>query len=136
MIRVCLYCRVSTGDQDPGHQSAVLAEWAGQRGYDIAGIYEEQESAWKAGHQRELARLLDDARKRKFDAVLVWSLDRLSREGPLAILTLVNMLKIYGVRVLSYQESWTEAPGELGEPPICHRRVGGQNGVTAPLRKD
>jgi len=39
----------------------------------------------------------------------------LSREGPLAILTLVNRLKIYGVKVLSYQESWTEAPGELGE---------------------
>jgi len=33
----------------------------------------------------------------------------------LAILTLVNRLKICGVRVLSYQESWTEAPGELGE---------------------
>jgi DNA invertase Pin-like site-specific DNA recombinase len=47
--------------------------------------------------------------------VLVWSLDRLSREGPLAILSLVNGLKIYGVRGLSYQESWTEAPGELGE---------------------
>jgi putative DNA-invertase from lambdoid prophage Rac len=78
-------------------------------------VYEETESAWKAGHQRELTRLLDDARKRKFDAVLVWALDRLSREGPLAILSLINRLKICGVRVLSYQESWTEAPGELGE---------------------
>jgi len=114
-MKVCLYCRVSTGDQDPGNQSAVLTGWAGQRGYEVVTVYEEQESAWKAGHQRELARLLDDSRKRKFDAVLVWALDRLSREGPLAILTLVNRLKIYGVKVLSYQESWTEAPGELGE---------------------
>ena len=47
--------------------------------------------------------------------MLVWALDRLSREGPLAILTIVNRLKNYGVKVLSYQESWTEAPGELGE---------------------
>jgi putative DNA-invertase from lambdoid prophage Rac len=91
----------------------VLTDWAGQRGYEVFKVYEEQESAWKAGHQRELSQLLDDARKRKFEAVLVWALDRLSREGPLAILSLVNRLKICGV--ISYQESWTEAPGELGE---------------------
>jgi putative DNA-invertase from lambdoid prophage Rac len=88
---------------------------ARQRGFDIVSIYSDEESAWKAGHQRVLAKLLEDARKRKFEVVLVWALDRLSREGPLAILTLVNRLKICGVRVLSYQESWTEAPGELGE---------------------
>jgi len=78
-------------------------------------IYQENESAWRNGHQRELAKLLDDARKRKFDTVLVWALDRLSREGPLAILTLVNRLKLCGVRVISYQESWTEAPGEIAD---------------------
>ncbi|MFC1905147.1 recombinase family protein, partial [Chloroflexota bacterium] len=44
-----------------------------------------------------------------------WALDRLSREGALAILSLVNRLSSYGVKVLSYQESWTEAPGELAE---------------------
>jgi DNA invertase Pin-like site-specific DNA recombinase len=48
-MKVCVYSRVSTGDQDPGNQSAVLNEWAGQRGYEVVGIYEEQESAWKAG---------------------------------------------------------------------------------------
>jgi DNA invertase Pin-like site-specific DNA recombinase len=47
--------------------------------------------------------------------MLVWALDRLSREGSLAILSLVNRLKVYGVKVISYQESWTEAPGELAE---------------------
>ena len=33
----------------------------------------------------------------------------------LAILTLVSRLKICGVEVISFQESWTEAPGELGK---------------------
>jgi len=93
----------------------VLTDWAKQRGYEVINIYSETESAWKNGHQKELSHLLDDARKRRFEAVLVWALDRLSREGPLAILTLVNRLKNCGVKVLSYQESWTEAPGELGE---------------------
>ena len=47
--------------------------------------------------------------------VLVWALDRLSREGALAIWSLVQKLSACGVKVLSYQESWTEAPGELAE---------------------
>lgn len=113
--RAVIYSRVSTEEQTTANQVGVLSAWANQREYTLGEIYQEQESAWKAGHQRELARLLDDARRRKFDAVLVWALDRLSREGPLAILTLVNRLKICGVKVISYQESWTEAPGELGE---------------------
>ncbi len=101
--------------QDNTNQSAVLIEWANQRGYEVVKIYEEEESAWKSGHQRELANLVADARKRKFQAVLVWALDRLSREGALAILSLVQKLSACGVKVLSYQESWTEAPGELAE---------------------
>jgi len=114
-MRTSIYVRVSTGQQDTANQLSVLKDWAQQRGFEVTGVYSEEESAWKAGHQRELAHLQQDARKRKFDILLVWSLDRLSREGPLAILSLVNSLKIYGVKVLSYQESWTEAPGELAE---------------------
>ncbi len=63
----------------------------------------------------ELANLLADARKSRFHVVLVWALDRLSREGDLAILSRAHKLSVCGVKVLSYQESWTEAPGELSE---------------------
>jgi putative DNA-invertase from lambdoid prophage Rac len=113
--KVCIYLRVSTGMQDNTNQLEVLLKWADQRGYEIVKIYEEEESAWRNGHQKELATLIEDARKRKFQAVLVWALDRLSREGALAILSLVQKLSVYGVKVLSYQESWTEAPGEMAE---------------------
>jgi DNA invertase Pin-like site-specific DNA recombinase len=58
---------------------------------------------------------LEDCRKQKFDTIMVWALDRLSREGSLAILSLISRLKQYGVKVISYQESWTEAPGELAD---------------------
>jgi len=114
-VKVSIYSRVSTNDQNTVNQSAILEEWAKHRRFEVVTVYEEEESAWKAGHQRELSNLLTDARKRKFEAVLVWALDRLSREGSLAILTLINRLKLCGVKVLSYQESWTEAPGDLGE---------------------
>ena len=102
-MKVCIYSRVSTNEQDAKNQSVVLTDWANQRGYQVVKVYEEQESAWKSGHQRELANLVVDARKRKFQAVLVWALDRLSREGALAILTLVHKLSSNGVKVLSYQ---------------------------------
>ncbi len=114
-MKVCIYSRVSTGQQDTTNQSVALSEWAKQRGFEVAKVYEEEESAWKAVHQKKLSTLLADARLRQFQAVLVWSLDRLSREGALAILSLVNKLSSCGVRVLSYQESWAEAPGELAE---------------------
>ena len=115
MTRAAIYCRVSTTDQNPENQRMILGDWAKHRGYEVVKVYEEQESAWKAGHQRALAKLVEDARKGNFAVVLVWALDRLSREGALAILSLVHKLNGYGVRVLSYQESWTEAPGELAE---------------------
>ena len=114
-MKVCIYSRVSTGEQDTKNQSAVLTEWAQKRGFEVIRVYEEEESAWRNGHQRELANLIADARRRKFQAVLVWALDRVSREGALAILSLVQKLSTCGMNVLSYQESWTEAPGELAE---------------------
>jgi DNA invertase Pin-like site-specific DNA recombinase len=114
-VKVVIYSRVSTGEQDAGNQTDVLTAWAEQRGFGVVEIYSEEETAWRSGHQKELSRLLQDARMRKFDAILVWALDRLSREGAAAILNLVNTLKVYGVKVISYQEPWTEAPGEIGE---------------------
>ena len=114
-MKVVIYARVSDDEQNTDNQINQLVSWAATREWDVTHIYKESESAWKGGHQHELAHLLDDARKGRFSIVLVWALDRLSREGALATLSLTNRLKQCGVRVLSHQESWTEAPGELGE---------------------
>ncbi len=110
-MKCCVYLRVSTCQQDTENQGIALTQWAEQRGFEVVAIYREEESAWRSGHQRELARLVMDARKRKFRVILVWALDRLSREGSAAILGIVSRLSRYGVKVLSYQESWTEALG-------------------------
>jgi len=114
-MRAALYLRVSSSEQETANQRPALDGLAVRLGFEVVEVYQENESAWKNGHQHELARLIEDSYKGKFEAVLVWALDRLSREGPLAILTLVDKLKRYGVRVISYQESWTEAPGELAD---------------------
>ena len=114
-MKAAVYLRVSSNEQSTDNQFPALETYAKNRNYKIVRVYEEEESAWKSGHQRELANLMVDARQRRFQVVLVWALDRLSREGALAILSLVHKLSIYRVKVLSYQESWTEASGELAE---------------------
>ena len=115
MGKVAVYLRVSTKEQSVENQLPQLEKWVADRGHKLTEVYSENESAWKSGHQRELAGLIQDAKRGRFNIVLTWSLDRISRQGSLAILSLVHKLSTYGVRVVSLQESWTEAPGELAE---------------------
>jgi len=112
-LRVALYMRVSTDEQNVDNQRPALEAWCSQRGYSVAVVYQEAESAWKDGHQSELARLIAAAQQRRYDAVLVWSLDRLTRGGPLPILSLHHKLGTWGVRVFSVQEPFTEYPSEI-----------------------
>ncbi len=115
MTKAVIYSRVSTDDQHTENQDRPLMEWAFTRGLEIVGRYSESASAWKDGHQKELSRLIQDAGRRRFDVVLVWSLDRLSRQGVLAVLGLIERLRVYGIRILSYQEAWTDVPGPMAE---------------------
>lgn len=115
MSKVAIYLRVSTGEQTTDNQLSVLQKWVADRGYELVEVYSENESAWKSGHQRELARLFTDLHRRKVDVCLVWALDRLTREGIARIFELVNRFKAYGVRVISYQESWTEQSGPMAD---------------------
>ncbi len=114
-MKCCLYLRVSTGTQETENQLPDCMNYIQSHGWTLVETYSENESAWKRGHQVELSRLLDDVRsgKRHYDVVLCWALDRLSRQGPAAILNLVNSLALYKVKVVSIKESWTDTPSEL-----------------------
>jgi DNA invertase Pin-like site-specific DNA recombinase len=114
-MKEALYLSVSTTEQEAASQLLALEDYAKRRGFEIVQVYSENETAWKGGHQAELARLYEDARKGRFEVVLVWALDRLSREDALAILSFVDKFKRYGAKVISYQESWTEAPWDLAD---------------------
>lgn len=76
-MKAVIYSRVSTDQQSAENQTEVLQTWAQQRALIVVATYCEAESAWKSGHQKELARLVKDAYSGKFDVVLVWALDRL-----------------------------------------------------------
>lgn len=107
-MRVAIYARVSTEEQNTDNQVPVLQEFAKRQGWDVVAVYTEEASAWRAGHQTQLKVLLTRASYHAYDIVLVWSLDRLTRQGIGSIMQLVNTFKGYGCRVISQQESWTQ----------------------------
>ena len=115
MAKVIVYLRVSSSEQTTENQLLALEKWVADRGHTLVEAYCENESAWRAGQQHELARLFADLPKRKVDICLVWALDRLTREGIARIFEIVNRCKAHGVHVISYQEPWTEQRGPMAD---------------------
>ena len=72
-------------------------------------------SAYQGEHQGQLHDLYQRADRREVDAVYVWALDRLSREGIAATLAALRPLYSRGIRVISLRESWLEA---LAQPAL------------------
>jgi len=77
-MRTAIYARVSTSDQNNAIQVRELTEYVERRGWQLVGTYQDQMSGGKTSRPG-LDRLIADARQRRFDAVLVWKLDRFGR---------------------------------------------------------
>ncbi len=105
-MRVTCYCRVSTEDQQPDNQIKELRQWAEAQGYTVA--YEYTEFASGARRREKLDDVFDLARRRRFEILAIWSLDRLTREGPLATLLYIHRLNALGVKVYSHQEPYLD----------------------------
>jgi DNA invertase Pin-like site-specific DNA recombinase len=72
-----LYLRVSTAHQQSNSQAAELKRYVEKRGWDHR-IYSDVQSGAKE-NRPALEKLLADARRRRIDVIVVWSLDRLAR---------------------------------------------------------
>lgn len=103
MFRVGLYARVSTQDQQTiPLQMRAMREYAAARGWNIAMQVKEVGSG---ASQRELRqRLMDAARRREIDIVLVWRLDRWGRSLP-DLVTTLEELNHLGVGFASLTEA-------------------------------
>ena len=112
-LRVGIYSRVSTSDQDATNQLIQLREFANRQGWELISEYiDEGQSGTKAGATRpEFSRMMKDASQRKFDILLFWSLDRLSREGVSATLNYLNNLSSWGVGFRSYSAPYLDSLG-------------------------
>lgn len=111
--KAVIWLRVSTGEQHAENQLLDLQTFAARRGLEVVKVYEVQESAWKGAHLKALSQVYADARAGRFNVLLAWSLDRLSREGVGPTLEIVNRLGEADVDVWSLQEPWLETSGEL-----------------------
>jgi DNA invertase Pin-like site-specific DNA recombinase len=112
-MRIAIYARVSKSDesQDPRNQVNPLRDYARAIGGEIVDEYIDLSSGGNSDRVNFL-RMLEDAEKRKFDLLLVWSLDRLSREGIQNTLAYLERLKRNGIALKSLQESWLDTRDE------------------------
>lgn len=118
-MKVAIYARVSTDDkgQDPLNQLLELREFCARQGWTIVREYVD-EAAAKNGERTGFRQMWADVTKHRFDLLLFWSLDRLTREGTYKTLTYLRRLSDAGVKFKSYTEQYIDSLGVFGEAII------------------
>ena len=116
MKRAALYCRVSSLDQHPETQLHDLRQFAAQRGFQIVQEYVDHGFCGARARRPELDRMMEDARRHKFDVLMVWACDRLARSTKHLLQTL-DELSGFGIQFLSQREA-IDTEGPLGRAII------------------
>ena len=110
--RVAIYVRVSTSnrtrtgdafEQNPEVQEAPLLQMAEQRGWTVAQVYSDRMSGAKEDRPG-MRNLMQDAKRGKFDLVLVWRFDRFARSIEQLVHSLAEF-KALGIDFVSCQEA-------------------------------
>ena len=103
--RVAIYARVSTihQGQDPGLQTRELREYAERRGWTVTSEYVDIGISGTKEKRPELDRLMSDAHRRRFDAVIVWKFDRFARSVS-HLLRALESFKAQGIEFISFSE--------------------------------
>jgi DNA invertase Pin-like site-specific DNA recombinase len=104
-MRVAIYARVSTANngQDPTMQTRELREYCERRGWAFAGEYVDIGISGTKERRPELDRLMADAHRRRFDAVVVWKFDRFARSVS-HLLRALETFKAQGIEFISFSE--------------------------------
>lgn len=102
MKKAALYVRVSTQEQNTDMQQRDLQEYAEKRGYQIFQVYRDVITG-TAKARPGLDQLMRDAKKRRFDIVLVWKFDRFARSLSMLVIALEAFREL-GIDFISYQD--------------------------------
>lgn len=103
--------------QETDNQVAELRAWAVQLGHEITVEYIDHASG-KNGDRKEFQRMLTDLvkyRQKKFEILLFWSLDRLTREGVLPTLKYLELFRINNVGYKSLKEDYLDSFGQVSD---------------------
>ncbi|VVB73306.1 Uncharacterised protein [uncultured archaeon] len=115
-MKAAIYARVSTDDkgQDTENQLMQLRQYCAAKGYEVYREFTENITGTGKKRRPEFEDMMEDARRRKFDILLVWSYDRFSRAG-LKDIHYISDLNQWGVKFVSFQESFLDTSTEMGE---------------------
>jgi DNA invertase Pin-like site-specific DNA recombinase len=113
--RAALYCRASTGDQHPETQLYDLREFAKQRGFETVNEYTDTISGAKS-KRPALDQLLMDARRNRFEIVIVAAFDRLARNVR-HFLEVLDEFNHLGITFISLREN-IDTAGPLGRAMV------------------
>src|ERR1700688_948652 len=104
-MKAAIYARVSTVNhgQSPEMQTRELREYAARRGWEVIGEYVDKGISGAKEKRPELDRLMADAHRRKFDAVVVWKFDRFARSVSHLLRALENFQAL-GISFVSLSE--------------------------------
>lgn len=115
-MKTAIYARVSTTDQDCTQQLTALREYVATRGWTAAGEYVDQAVSGAKDRRPALDRLVQDARMRKVDCIVVWKLDRWGR-SLIHLAASMDELRTMGVRFIAVTQGidtdQTSATGKL-----------------------
>jgi DNA invertase Pin-like site-specific DNA recombinase len=103
-MRIGIYARVSTKDQSCELQIRDLRSFCTARGFDLVREYVDVGQSGATDSRPELNKLMDDASKRQFDAIVVWRFDRFARSTK-HLLTALEEFRSLGIQFISYQEN-------------------------------
>jgi putative DNA-invertase from lambdoid prophage Rac len=103
-MKAAIYARVSTGDQTCEMQLLELREYLTRRGWDTAGEYVDAGFSGTKSSRPQLDRLMKDARQRRFDAVVVWKLDRWGRSLAHLVQS-IQELSALGIRFIAVTQN-------------------------------
>lgn len=117
--KVAIYCRVSLDEsnkesrqyQDLDNQIKPLRDFCKSFNYIIIEEYTDKMSG--ANPAREgFRKMMADAMMRRFSGIVVWKLDRFSREGIVPTMSYIKQLKDRGIWLKSMTESWLDTSQE------------------------
>ncbi len=117
-MKVAIYLRVSKDEassdgrlQDPLNQLIPLRKFCESMNWTISKEFTDYASGGNS-NRPEFQKMLGEVRQRHFDLILVWALDRFSREGMTNTLSYIKQLRTYKTALKSLQEPWLDTTQE------------------------
>jgi DNA invertase Pin-like site-specific DNA recombinase len=113
-MRVGVYARISTRKQDELNQLLQLREFIGrQDGWTLEAEYVDRVSGSGKKERPQFQRMMLEASQKKFDVLVFWALDRLSREGIVKTIGYLEQLKGWNVGWRSYTQPFLDTGNQM-----------------------